>query len=274
MLASALDYARRGWQVLPLEPAGKRPLGALVPHGLKEATTDETTIRQWWTTEPNANVGIATGAVSGLVVIDVDGADGAQELRELVDQHGRFKATWARTGSGGWHAYLQYPGVEVRNSAGKLGPGLDVRGDGGYVVAPPSIHPCGGRYTWRNAIHGSHLPPMPPWLLALLKPPEPEPPRTRGFTIHPPAATKYANAAVEGEAREVADASVGQRNHRLNVAAFKLGGLVAAGMVSESEVEHILTVAAQAAGLSEQEARQTIRSGLRAGLCHPREVAS
>jgi Bifunctional DNA primase/polymerase, N-terminal len=245
---------------------GKHPLGALVPRGLEQATTDPTVIDAWWSAHPAANVGVRTGSRSGLVVLDVDGEAGAASLRSLVARHGRFAAVWVRTGSGGWHAYFSRPEHEVRNSTGRLGPGLDVRGDGGYVVAPPSLHASGRRYRWAPAIP-RRLPPMPAWMWQ----PTMVGPRAglRPVDLEREVAA-YVVAAVEREAREVAIARPGRRNDRLNVAAWRLGQLVGAGLVSESSITDVLMAAADAAGLPEREARATVRSGLTAGMLHPR----
>ena len=165
LLAAALAYAARGWPVLPLwwpasggcacgkadygTPA-KHPLGKVVPNGVTDATTDAATIRRWWAQFPMANVGIATGQRSGLVVLDVDPAKGGEEgLRDLEAQHGPLPATvMALTGGGGTHYLFRHPGWLVQNSVGQLGPGLDMRGEGGYIVAPPSLHVSGQCYEW------------------------------------------------------------------------------------------------------------------------------
>jgi Bifunctional DNA primase/polymerase, N-terminal len=280
----ARAYAARGWPVLPLwwpvkgpgrcacrdpgcsSPA-KHPIGYLVPHGKDEASTDAAVIARWWAACPRANIGLRAGAVSGLVVLDVDGAAGQASLRALVERHGRFPAAWVRTGSGGWHAYLAHPGITVRNSVGRLGDGLDVRGDGGSIVAPPSLHVAGGRYRWLTS--PEELPPAPAWLVDLLTPP---PPPARPVRLEVGLAP-YVVAAVEREAREVAAAPHGQRNDRLFRAALRLGSLAGAGALSEASVTGVLLAAAETAGLGEREARGTIRSGLGAGMRHPRDIA-
>jgi hypothetical protein len=275
-VGEALAYAARGWPVLPLwwPTAGRRcactdpecgkpakhPVGRLVPHGKDQASADPVVITSWWASCPSANVGIRTGAVSGLVVLDVDGPAGRGSLRSLVDRHGRFPAVWVRTGSGGWHAYLAHPGVPVANSVRHLGDGLDVRGDGGYVVAPPSVHVAGGRYRWQSA-PPSELPSVPAWLVELTMPPPPPPPPPRPVCLEGDMAP-YVAAAVEGEAREVAEAPRGQRNNRLFRAACRLGEFARAGTLSEASVTAVLLAAAADAGLGEREARATIRSGI------------
>lgn len=166
-LEAALRYAGRGWPVFPCRARRKVPLTA---HGLKDATTDADEIRSWWRQWPDANVAVRTGSVSGLVVIDVDGDDGVASLRALEREH----CTLPRTASvvtprGGQHFYLAHPGVPVSNSAGRLGAGLDVRGEGGYVVAPPSIGPTGRRY---EPDERAPLAPAPWWLVEHLSGPE------------------------------------------------------------------------------------------------------
>ncbi len=142
--AAALYYAQEyGWSVFPLVPRDKFPLTG---HGFKDASRDADRIAEWWTQHPDANVGIATGDTSGLLVLDVDGPEGESAL----EWYGELPSTLeVRTGKGR-HLYFARGADAIRNSASKLGAKLDVRGDGGYVVAPPSIHPNGGVYKWAS----------------------------------------------------------------------------------------------------------------------------
>ena len=147
--SAALYYASLGWAVFPLVPRDKVPLlsAAKGGKGLHDATTDAAQITAWWTQYPSANVGIATGAASGLIVVDVDGEAGETALA----LYGEMPVTVeSRTGKG---RHLLFQGTEIRNSAGKLGPQLDVRGDGGYIVAAPSVHPNGHAYHWVSGRH-------------------------------------------------------------------------------------------------------------------------
>jgi len=174
-LTAALDYAGRGLRVLPIMPGGKRPP---MRAWQDAATTDPETIRLWWTgLYADHGVGIATGAGSGVFVLDVDVADGKagdETLRELEDSCGQLTDTVRTiTGSGGAHYYYRLPaGVEIRNDAGrKLGAGLDIRGEGGQVVAPPTIHPTSGRaYEWEHGAGLDEIPiaEAPGWLIAML----------------------------------------------------------------------------------------------------------
>ncbi len=184
--AEVLSYAARGWAVFPVFTIdasgqcdcygstkkctpGKHPR---TKNGLNDATCDPTIISHWWERWPNANVGLATGAASRLVVLDVDPGHGGDEtLTDLELLHGKLPQTVeVLTGGGGRHVYFRWPGRAVPNSAGKIGPGLDVRGDGGYVVVPPSLHQSGQRYQWEISSDPSdvELAEIPAWLLQLM----------------------------------------------------------------------------------------------------------
>ena len=260
MLDAALAYAARGWRVLPLRPRTKIPATA---HGLHDATTDEEQIRRWWDEDPARNVGIATGAASGIVVADLDDAGASAWWRE---QWPGTLICYQRTGRGE-QVVLRHPGGKVPNSASRLHPGVDVRGDGGYVVVPPSIHPSGAVYEW---VDDAEPAPVPPALEVLLHPP------VRIQQIARPQARPtvgYGARALEAELEEVVCCAEGARNDRLNVAAFNLGQLVEAGLLDQIEVEVRLAEAADRAGLRGGEIARTIASGLRAGMQHPRDVA-
>ena len=155
----ALRNARHGWRVLPLHAAsdgkcscaagqsckhaGKHPR---IRNGVKDATTDRTIIKAWWNRWPNANIGIATGRRSGILVLDVDGKVGKAYLKKLQAEHGRLpKTVTVKTGRGR-HRYFLSGDARIRNSVGNLGKGIDVRGDGGYVVAAGSVHVSGAAY--------------------------------------------------------------------------------------------------------------------------------
>lgn len=149
LAAAAVNYAKSGWCVFPVKPRDKTPL---TPHGLKDATNNIDVVRQWWAKWPNANIGLNCGK-SGMVVVDLDkhgDKDGMEEWEQLQASTGLQIATsTSLTGGGGRHLIFKAPqGVSIKNSAGKLSPGIDIRADGGYIVLPPSIHPSGNPYTW------------------------------------------------------------------------------------------------------------------------------
>lgn len=174
-LYAALDYAALGWRVHPCRPGEKLPILTDWP---KRATTDQAIIDRWWGHTPEANIAVATGPGSGVFVLDVDGPEGERTLADLERRHGPLPEIYPMqwTGSGrGWQAFFRYPdGRNIRNSAGKLGPKLDTRGDGGYVVIPPSLHPSGRRYGWATDREPWSVPPepAPDCLVNLLDPPE------------------------------------------------------------------------------------------------------
>jgi putative DNA primase/helicase len=158
LLAAALDYARDGRPVFPCEPSGERPL---LDGGAASATLDAEQIRKWWAESPNANIGIVTGAASGVVALLV-GDGGVGSLGEWERRHDRLPDTCSvRTGRGEWQLCFRYPGVPVRCGPGVLGPGLSLCGDGDFVVAPPSVDAGGQRYTFPGS---RELADLPAWL--------------------------------------------------------------------------------------------------------------
>ena len=185
-LKAALHYAERGWQVFPLwsrngdkcgcgddncKSQGKHPLSELAPDGFKNATTDEKEIKRWWRKYPDAGIGVVTGKISGVIVLDIDckkDRDGTLALGPLLAKLGPLPDSKAAvTASGGTHHYFRYEDG-IRCSNDKLGKGLDIKADGGYVCAPPSH----GLYRWDDGRKAAKLPEA--WrehLLALQSPP-------------------------------------------------------------------------------------------------------
>jgi len=165
--AAALAYLGLGWSVIPVEPGGKRPLVQWAELQRRPPTSAE--VNAWYERWPDANVGIVTGAVSRIVVLDVDGRHGGTlSLAQLDIELGPLPVTVeAGTGGGGRHLYFLHPGGRVPNRV-SLRPGIDLRGDGGCVVAPPSLHPSGRRYAWMlgHAPHEIALAEFPEWLLS------------------------------------------------------------------------------------------------------------
>ena len=263
LLNAALDYASRGWAVFPCSPGSKIPFAG--SGGSKDATTDEDIIRDWWLRYPTANVAIATGSRSGLYVIDVD-APASEDLARLAP------TLQARTPRRGWHyLYAIEPGTKLKNfakTAGIVGADTDGRGEGGYVVAYPSVIINDGtqsRYEWVN-IDAVEIAPLPEWIVDKLTTTQRELPR-EAYAMSVPA---YGKRALENEAQAVAHAPEGGRNDQLNRSAFALAQLVAGGHLSQTLVESVLLQAGLHAGLRNSECVATIRSGMRAGLQHPR----
>lgn len=177
---AALAYLARGWSVIPMQPRGKRPLVLWLEFQQQRAAPAR--VEHWFRRWPDANVGIVTGALSGVLVLDVDPRHGgADSLAQLEVRHAPMPRTVeAITGGGGRHLYFAHPGGTVPNRAG-IGPGIDLRGDGGCVVAPPSLHASGQRYAWAPACSPDDVPlaPFPGWLLATAQ----DDAETRGHTL-------------------------------------------------------------------------------------------
>jgi len=161
MADHAITYLYYDFSIIPLLPGDKKPCAEWTQY--QHEIADQKQIDGWWEKWPDANIGIVTGAISNVVVLDVDGQEGL----DTIKQYDIPKTPYARTGGGGLHYYFKHPGFECRNFARKL-PGIDFRGDGGYVVAPPSIHPNGTRYEWIVAPWEVRPAECPDWLLDLL----------------------------------------------------------------------------------------------------------
>lgn len=164
-LAAALGYLKRGWAVVPAGERAKRPI---VPwQRFQHELPSEDQVRQWFERWPAANLAVVTGEISGIIVIDVDARHGGEaSLAEMLARHGALPDTMeAATGGGGRHLYFAHPGREVRNRVG-LAPGIDLRGDGGCIIVPPSVHPSGNPYRWKPGRGPGEIEPapLPVWL--------------------------------------------------------------------------------------------------------------
>ena len=251
---------------------GKHPLGSLVPHGVNDATCNRARILAWWTSHPQANIGLASG--HRFDILDVDGPQGEQAIRTLAAEH-RLESSGplVRTGGGGWHYYLASTGLGNVQPRGLAH--VDWRGRGGYVVAPPSRHPSGHPYQWALG-RDLDTPPgqVPAVLLERLQPRQRQ--RPPGPAQLPAVADgpgdRYARVALAEELARVAAAPVGQRNRQLWESTRNLYNLVAAGALDQREVDQGLLAAAERCGLLGEEPRQTRRtlaSGRQVGLAHP-----
>ncbi|MFN2506430.1 MAG: bifunctional DNA primase/polymerase [Acidimicrobiales bacterium] len=286
-LDAALAYAAAGWLVLPIagtardactcgKGCGSPAKHPLTCHGVHDASTDEGRLRQWWRRWPWANVGIATGHRSGVVVVDVDPVAGGRWSIEAIRAEGYDLPVTllAFSGGGGFHLFYSVPAdVRVRNTVGQLPnvgstPGIDLRGDGGYVVAAPSLHVSGGRYRWSE--RAGEMRPLPLWLA---RPVRAAPDDVRA-TRRDAGGSRYGSAALADELDGVRRLTVGQRKDGLNRASYSLGRLVAGGELAADLVYEELLAAAVATGLPEREASRTINSGLRAGATRPPRSAT
>ncbi|MEU8849035.1 bifunctional DNA primase/polymerase [Streptomyces sp. NPDC048564] len=232
----ALRYADLGWHVIWAPPGSKHPTMKGWPD---IATTDAGIIWRWWTEHPNANVCVVTGPESGIFVLDVDdkpGKVGSATLADLERRYGNLPDTYTvGTGSGGVHHYFSYEGVdfELKNSAGKLGPDLDVRGTGGQVVAPPSRVAEQHHAMPYTVLTDVPAVPAPKWLLDLLRPEVKRPfaPPQRAEVFSRPTVGGgggYTNAAVQAELDRIRTAPNGQGNQILASAVYNIATLAAA----------------------------------------------
>lgn len=164
---AALDYLNRQWSVIPMQSHGKRPAIHWLEFQHRHAGRED--VRSWFQRWPASNVGIVTGTISGLIVLDIDPKHGGDtSLAEFCRRYGPLPpSVEAVTGGGGCHIYFAHPGGVVRNKVG-IAPGIDLRGEGGCVVAPPSLHASGKAYAWLkgHAPGQRALAPIPGWLLA------------------------------------------------------------------------------------------------------------
>ena len=226
------QLADLGFSIFPVERGGKRPL--VKWERFQSERADPAQVDTW--AGRDTNVGIATGAVSGLLVLDLDSEAAITEAEAL----GLPNTLTVRTGKG-LHAYFQHPGGKVGNRAG-LKPGWDIRGDGGYVVGPGSLHPSGKRYEWQNPPGLFELAPLPEWLAKMLAPPaeaKPTPASSAAPARRAAAAASassechpYALAALEGECEAIRKAGDGAQESTLNAAALKVGHYVGGGALA------------------------------------------
>lgn len=269
LIRSALWYGRHGWRVFPCRPKGKLPI---IKAWQRDATTDPRMIEAWWRRTPDANVGIACGPATGIYVVDVDqhGDDGEVTLLAVQRQLGQLPPTVEqRTGSGGRQLVFAYPADRVcRNTNGAkrgLGRGVDTRGAGGFVVVPPSIHPCGESYFWKFDPHRHVLAALPEkWIARLERRPEVR----ITVPIRPLRVMQgYDRAHFERRLRELATTGPGGRNDALYRNAFWARSRAREGSLSWSEARELLEDAARQCGLDPREITATLNSAARGTEC-------
>jgi hypothetical protein len=273
----ALAYS---WPVFPCRWDGGPRLRKtpLTSNGFKDASDDPETIKAWWTRWPEALIGLPTGAISGLIVLDIDvkrpEANGFDSLEDL----GRSilpETPMAHTESGGVHVYFRCPCKDVRNSAGRIGAGLDVRANGGYVIAASP----GSGYTWDSVWNFNSVEPVvaPDWLW-------PAPP-ARPRIAAPPrfecsGLSRYGEAALDAACGVILRAAAGQQEATLNTEAFSIGTLAGAGGIPEAIALKALLAAANRMPNHDpawpwrwEDIDFKVRRAFRDGLAHPRRDA-
>jgi RecA-family ATPase len=281
ILSYALYYAETmQWAVFPAPPGEKSShKAARFSDGRKwGATKDAEEIRRDFAHWPDSNIGIPTGAQNGIFVIDVDtptghDKDGIASLAALETEHGKLPPSLqAVSPSGSIHYYFRHPGFHVKNSTSEIGSGIDIRGDGGMVIAPPSIKGA-GEYEWRN---GLPIADAPQWLLDMIKSDKVE--RKNGSAREAPTGLRpldglQAAKALKAACENVVIAECGTRNGALNKESFAVGRYVGSGEIGLDVASHDLLLACEENGLlgedGEQQCLATIRSGLAAGAKEP-----
>ena len=276
----AMPLRQKGYKVFPCDE-DKKPYNGLKWGQLPDMP--EADFTRWAQQFPIPMAGLMTGTRSGVWVLDLDApkeegeADGRETLEALERAHGSLPDTFTvATMNGGRHLYFTMPrdGKDVRNSV-KILPGIDVRGTGGYVIAPGSTLSDGRAYT---VICNAPPAPAPDWLLTTVRKsqseerrPSPMPAKTGHYQgASQEDARKWGLKALDDECRKVREAPEGSRNATLNTSALKVFQIVAGGSLSEDEATRALIDAGLASGLTEQETRATIASGRAAGLKEPR----
>ena len=279
ILNNAVRLAALNLAIFPVRPNAKLPA---INGWQTAATADPDEAERLIRRFPGCNLGVATGEASGVFVLDVDnkGADGFAALAGLQAMHGELSPTWRdRTPSGGEHWWFEYPtGLDIGNRAGFL-PGLDIRGNGGLVVVPPSTTGAGA-YEWIVAPWDQPIAEPPGWLIELACTPAALA-VGRPRTVRPAVSGGVSAAAVVAElirqAERVEHASHGTRNDTLFKAAADLGELVGAGVLRRGYADVALEVAAELCGLVQDDGldgvQATIDSGLKRGMAKPREIA-
>ena len=268
-------YAELGFAVFPCD--GKNPKTS---NGFHAATTEKRALQAWAEKWPAANVGIATGSVSGIWILDLDADSAEAWLAELEKKHGKLPPTPEVKTRKGRHIYFRLPeGKDIRNSASKVGPKVDVRGNGGYVIAPPSHHPDGGTYKWHNELRPSKLgfAYAPDWLLSIVET-KPRAAAARPTVIKPevPGADRYVRRVLDDEYRALASAGEGTRNHQLFKSTAAMANYIGQGNCTKGMVHDLAVAGAQACGLWGEDGADaclaTIESALKQGLANPKQV--
>lgn len=279
-----LDAIARNWSVVPLKPRDKRP--AIRWAGYQEKRASKNVVDSWLGQWPTANIGIVCGEISGIVVLDVDGLDGMVSASRL----GILPVRSPKVSTGrGVHYYFKHPGYPVHSFAGKF-PGLDFRGDGGYVVGAGSVHPNGSEYMWMVSPEDAPLLDMPDWLLEIVtgegkvcddvedapvshsEGQEPETrtvPHSQAKSAHD-GGRGWALAALRKESAKMMAASPGTKHEQRLKSSIALGGLMPA--ISEQEIFDALYINLGETIEDRRNARDTIRDGTKYGASHPREI--
>ena len=244
-LDSATFYAEHDIKVIPVRKQDKKPL---TNHGWKDASADKVVLQEWNKQFPECNIGIPTGTINNIFVVDVDGESGAQSLTTLENAYGKLNAPTVNTGKGR-HLYFKMPeDVEIKCSTSKIAPHIDIRGNGGYVVAPHSVHPNGSQYQWVNFDFNQDFPTAPEWLIDLINNPE--------------------KTDIDMLLDEIANAPEGTRNDRLLSNTIKICNSADRQFRDISEIKEDVVNAALESGLTKAETVKTVSNAIKFSEAH------
>lgn len=238
----AMFYVEHNIKVFPVKRQDKMPLCA---GGFKSASMDSAQLQEWNRKFPDCNIGIPTGHINGLLVVDVDGEQGLHSLAQLEQQHSKLIAPTVITGKGK-HLYFKMPAnTDIKSSVSKIANHIDIRANGAYVVAPPSLHENGNRYIWKNFDFSQDFPQAPEWLLDII------------FN------TENENSRIEELLEEISSAPEGKRNDTLYRHSISLINLSRKGFLDINEVKENIVNAGMQSGLSKEESLKTFENALK-----------
>lgn len=238
----AMFYAQKNIKTFPIKRQGKSPLCS---KGFKSATTDKVVLQEWNNKFSNCNVGIPTGSINNIFVVDIDGEKGIESLNRLERIYGKLDAPTVTTGKGK-HLYFKMPeNTDIKSSVSKIADHIDIRANGGYVVAPPSVHENGHRYTWENFFPNQDFPEAPSWLISLI------------------ANAEKQTLPVSGVLEEISNAPQGQRNDTLYRRAISLINRSKKEYLNMNDVKQDIINAALQSGLSKEESIKTFENALK-----------
>ncbi len=270
---AALAYAAAGYAVFPCVPRSKKPLTS---NGFKDATTNTAIINGWWQKCPSANVAMAMGVKSGAWVLDVDSPEG----QAWLDAQKSLPITPLQRTYKGQHLFFaMQEGQELRNTAKRV-KGIDTRGNGGYIMLAPSIHPDTGKpYTWERSLLDYLLQPAPNSLIAAIyPPPKPMQPYAPCRLRDDSSGSRYGLKALENQCNTIAQAPSGTQNHALNKGTFLIGKLVGGGELSiscafQSLVRAGLMMQPSAEVWTQAQVEKIVKAALKAGAMQPKKAS-
>lgn len=257
----AVWIASMGFAVFPLQPCQKTPYPG--SRGCLDATIDTEQVSWWWKRRPASNIGIATGAASRLLVVDLDGTEATEAWSKLTTRCENPETITVHTlRPGGLHRWYSTD-QDLPNTTGRVASKIDTRGYHGYVLAPPSLGPDGSAYRWGR---GDLIADLPEWLCGLIAPPPPSPKPRPQPRLADGEVTDAGSRRWIGVLDELESTTPGRRHAVLYWASRMGGAFIDAGLVSSSVVEASLLCAADCLGLIEEDGERNVVATIRQGV--------